>query len=79
MTAQHAHRLRELCVGYPRSSVTEALSVAVAATASDEDEQQALSTLLAAWVSDDRGMDVPPPIDQAFVERVWRALQTGSH
>jgi hypothetical protein len=79
MTNQHAQRLRELCLGYPRSLVTQALSLAVGATVSDEAERRALSLLLVSWLSDDRGTEVPPPIDDTFVERVWRMLKVGAH
>jgi hypothetical protein len=75
MADQHAHRLRELCLGYPRSSVTQALSLAVGAAVIDEGERQALSLLLVSWLSDDSGMESPPPIDEAFVENVWRILR----
>jgi hypothetical protein len=76
---QHAHRLRELCLGYPPSSVTQALSLAVGAAVSDEGERQTLSSLLASWLSDDSGMESPPPIDEAFVESVWRVLRARAH
>jgi hypothetical protein len=79
MADQHARRLRELCFGYPRSSVTQALSLAVGAAASDEGERQALSLLLVSWLSDDNGMQSPPPIDEAFVESVWAILRARAH
>lgn len=79
MAAQQAYRLRELCLGYPRSSVTQALSLAVAAAVSDEGERQALCLLLVSWLSDDSGMECPPPIDDTFVESVWRRLRAGPH
>jgi hypothetical protein len=79
MADQPAHRLRELCLGYPRSSVTQALSLAVRAAISDEGERQALSSLLVSWLSDENGMESPPPIDEAFVESVWRMLKARAH
>ena len=78
MADQHAYRLRELCLGYPRSSVTHALSLAVGATVGDEGERRTLSLLLVSWLSDDRGIDVPPQIDDRFVESVWRILRAGA-
>ena len=79
MADQHAYRLRELCLGYPRSSVTQALSLAVGATVSDEGERQTLSLLLSELASDDRGIGGSPPIDDTFVESVWRILRAGAH
>jgi hypothetical protein len=79
MADQHAHQLRELCLGYPRCSVTQALSLAVGAAVSDEGERQGLSLLLVSWLSDDDGMESPPPIDEAFVECVWAILRARAH
>lgn len=79
MADQHAHRLRELCLGYSRSSVAQALSLAVGAAVSDEGERQAISLLLVSWLSDDSDMESPPPIDEAFVESVWRILRSRAH
>jgi hypothetical protein len=79
MPNECARQLRELCAGYPRSAIVDALGVAVADAVSDSSERQPLALLLASWLSDEDGAHDPPPIDDAFVQAVERALRARAH
>jgi len=79
MPNERAHRLRELCVGYPRTAIVDAVDVALGDSVPDSNERQALASLLATWLSDEEGTEDPPPMDAAFVENVGHALRARAH
>jgi hypothetical protein len=74
-----ALRLRALCAGHSRASLIDALTQGLKGRVADVRERTALAALLASWLFDDNGAAETPPIDDALVDQVKRALSARTH
>ena len=74
-----ALRLRALCAGHSRASLVDALTLALEGRVADRRERTTVAALLASWLFDDNGAAETPPIDDALVDQVNRALIARTH
>ena len=74
-----ALRLRAFCAGHSRASLIDALTRALEGQVADGRERTALAALLASWLFDDNAAAESPPIDDALVDRIKRALSARTH
>lgn len=73
-----ARRLCKICDGYPVSTVTDAIRLALVEEVADEGERTQIAALVVHWLSaPDEGLF--PPVSDAVVDAVRRVLAARAH
>lgn len=67
--------LKTRCRGWPASVVRSAVLEVLYDGAGHQAEAQALSSLVAIWLTEDDASE-PPPLSSVSIARIWRQLTT---
>jgi hypothetical protein len=72
-------RLRKECRGYPQQVVTVAVERGLEGAFHHADERRSLAALIAAWLTREDEESEAPPIADAIVEEISKAIRLMLH